>query len=413
MCPFDTVYTQDDLTSAIFIRIPYVSSYPDYIPKPQPSEAIDLGERLIGRKRVTQCNRGKREKFKPGKTIKNAPILHQEFACKCPTANAVCYSTIGGKVYKVRDVTGPFGVYATSLNTSLSPFVPFDQRATEALVQATAKTKSAQADLGVMLGEARETLGMLAQPFTVLPKLLRKLRRPKTLRRPSLGSAAQYASDAWLQYRYGIRPLLSDIDTVRNLVNNGLSEETPFSRERASIQTVISQTNGTIKGVATYGGCYCFGSLYVKTIQRVSSTCYFRGALSGGAALGVDVTSIPNLVWELTPYSFVIDWFVDVGSWLSAISPKPGITLLDNCVSTLTRQTGFGILDYVAAVPTPTTQTPISPLNATIEWQRSSYMRDVGWTLPSLPVVNISLESWKRRLDGISLLYQRARRSLG
>jgi hypothetical protein len=28
--------------------------------------------------------------------------------------------------------------------------------------------------------------------------------------------------------------------------------------------------------------------------------------------------------WELTRFSFVIDWFIDIGSWISAITPRVG-----------------------------------------------------------------------------------------
>lgn len=33
-----------------------------------------------------------------------------------------------------------------------------------------------------------------------------------------------------------------------------------------------------------------------------------------------------GLIWELTPYSFVVDWFLPVGQWLSSFRSIKGLT---------------------------------------------------------------------------------------
>jgi hypothetical protein len=43
---------------------------------------------------------------------------------------------------------------------------------------------------------------------------------------------------------------------------------------------------------------------------------------------GLSFQEIPIAVWELLPYSFVADWFFNIGDYVQAITPKPGVKLL-------------------------------------------------------------------------------------
>lgn len=53
---------------------------------------------------------------------------------------------------------------------------------------------------------------------------------------------------------------------------------------------------------------------------------YSSAALA--AQTGFGVTDPLLLAWELTPFSFVFDWFIDVGSWLEAMSSLNGWNVL-------------------------------------------------------------------------------------
>lgn len=50
--------------------------------------------------------------------------------------------------------------------------------------------------------------------------------------------------------------------------------------------------------------------------------------------------------WELIPFSFVIDWFINIGDWVNSISPFAGGTFKGACVSIkddYTQSQSFGI----------------------------------------------------------------------
>jgi hypothetical protein len=52
-------------------------------------------------------------------------------------------------------------------------------------------------------------------------------------------------------------------------------------------------------------------------------------------ALGLRGRDIPSLLWELTPWSFVVDWFANVGTWLQAVVPDPSISIRGNWVTVI------------------------------------------------------------------------------
>lgn len=59
------------------------------------------------------------------------------------------------------------------------------------------------------------------------------------------------------------------------------------------------------------------------------------------AQLGI--TNPAELIWELVPYSFVIDWFVPVGNYLSAFDAALGWHFKGGTITEWARQKGVGL----------------------------------------------------------------------
>jgi hypothetical protein len=49
---------------------------------------------------------------------------------------------------------------------------------------------------------------------------------------------------------------------------------------------------------------------------------------------GLSFKEIPITAWELVPYSFVIDWFVNAGDYIQAVTPKLGVKVLGSWSTT-------------------------------------------------------------------------------
>jgi hypothetical protein len=55
--------------------------------------------------------------------------------------------------------------------------------------------------------------------------------------------------------------------------------------------------------------------------------------------LGFQLRDIPATLWELTPWSFVSDWVLNVGDWLQAVTPNPRVSILGHWTTSVQKTT--------------------------------------------------------------------------
>jgi hypothetical protein len=56
-------------------------------------------------------------------------------------------------------------------------------------------------------------------------------------------------------------------------------------------------------------------------------------------------TNPVNLVWEIIPFSFVVDWFIPIGPYLETLSSWDGLVFLDGSKTNFTRGTVLSAVD--------------------------------------------------------------------
>jgi len=182
----------------------------------------------------------------------------------------------------------------------------------------------------VFLGELRETLAMLKKRILTLTRVVSKTKR--NLRRffgnnPKRRSAKS-AADAWLEYTFGWLPLMMDI---RNIIAS-LQLEPKY---RIVVGTGEDVSGGTPIFLGNFSDdphAYLRSDIFLtdKTVSRVKCAAevdmslmgmteeqglYFRdGADRWGATLRDFIPS----AWELLPYSFLIDYFANIGEIVAA-----------------------------------------------------------------------------------------------
>jgi len=118
------------------------------------------------------------------------------------------------------------------------------------------------------------------------------------------------ASD-WLSYRYGWRQLYLDFKNLNEAIN-GLNETRSRYSKRAGLSQTSSNTTTTIVPQAAL-----YNYMKVKTDKLTVS---YRGTVAADIEVPEFQFSPLQTAWELLSYSFVLDWFVNVGKTLSAIS---------------------------------------------------------------------------------------------
>lgn len=255
----------------------------------------------------------------------------------------------------------------------------------------TAKLHQAVRDqkvnLAMALAEYRQTASLFQDLGTRVAGAWKSLRRgrPRDFYRSLVGRSRTEFSANWLQFQYGVRPLYLDmIGSIKAL------EEAAIVRPPLVKVVVRGRAVETNRSVSyPYGPNYPVsreGDFTVRKRWTLYYTCD-NAYIKNASALGF--TNPVALAWELVPYSFVIDWFINVGDWLEQIDVLSGI-------------------DRIALYKGTKTI-----LNAKAKYRGglSTYRREtLSRTAPqAFPKVQLQYEpslSWQRITSGLALLRQ-------
>lgn len=137
-------------------------------------------------------------------------------------------------------------------------------------------------------------------------------------------------SQKWLEFSYGWAPLYNDMYGSLVAADKALAKN-PFRLTPVSKQAHYSETI-TSSSLASNGPypveVQLIEKVHVKQVMKIACNVRVNNpALATVQSVGL--TNPALVAWELVPFSFVIDWFVPIGSWLTAVAPLVGITPQD------------------------------------------------------------------------------------
>lgn len=199
-----------------------------------------------------------------------------------------------------------------------------------------------------------ETLIGLAQTVNMLRSPLSKSRdhlgRMFKSASASYGKTAESVTranaDAWLEYRYGMLPLYLDINQVIKIFSEKYTE---LERRRAVVRSgqevvdnrTIAMASRALPVLTNIGYTfYAAGSVDVQRTLRISSGVMYEVsprtlAQELAVQFSLGSTAMPSSLWEQIPFSFVGDWFFNVGDWLAANNLPPDVTVKGNWTTAL------------------------------------------------------------------------------
>lgn len=174
-------------------------------------------------------------------------------------------------------------------------------------------------DLSVDLLQMGETRRMLKETKSLSAYVLRNpahsllatFREFKTLRGSKL--SAKRAGSKWLEFQYGWKPSAQTIwDSANRLINGGALRGLQRLRVRSS-----TTDRGTVSWMVGENGYNVPVETDWTRTERVEFVVnYYFPASTLQKLAGFSSLNPASIAWELTPYSFVVDWFVDVGGYL-------------------------------------------------------------------------------------------------
>lgn len=205
------------------------------------------------------------------------------------------------------------------------------------------KIKNESINLAQTWAERKQTISMLESTLKRMIGIARAVRRgdwygamnalglPTGTRRAQRNRAKfgaywkvspqQAFANFWLEYNYGWKPFISDIygamDAFRKPFPQPLVRVSAWAKLERRLVTTTKPTNW-----ATH-------THFQELIQKLGYIIYWRLGDNASAnfqrtAAQIGMTNPALLAWELMPYSFVVDWFLPIGNYLSSLDATYG-----------------------------------------------------------------------------------------
>ena len=242
-------------------------------------------------------------------------------------------------------------------------------------VKALVKMADAKVNVAVAFAEASKTSDLIFDTARRVDRAYRAFRKGD-LRgiAQNLNITPRRLHKSWLEYKYGWMPLLMDVKGAAEFFAQQHVIRSPKFTVTAS-ESIVRSKNYAVT-VATYGG----GSPHDITVflsgtakVKVKIWCELSSPhLSEMQQLGL--TNPALVAWELVPFSFVFDWFIQVGDWLTAMTAQQGVTIRRKMYST--EET----MGYVANEPATSASDLVYVYGTTAsEWggSRRRYVRSI------------------------------------
>lgn len=289
---------------------------------------------VTGRRRSGTENPQWREMIRLGLNATTG-LSAQEFSVLPVKCHA--YVVIDGKK------ASPFGLYITcdewcnqqywgypAVATSIDPtiFASTDSRARERFLKKYRAARTAFQS-GVFAGELLETVRMLMSPAkslrrgvndyyrTVKHRLKKRKGKP-----PKTRDLNKIVGDTWLEYVFGWRPAIRDVQDAASLI----CARPERYRERIVAWEVYDWYDEPIR-VFRSGDSIGYPYWYEYHQQQNLVKVVYRGGadLVLGTPdfpeqLGLSWSNLLPTVWELIPYSFLVDYFTSIGSVIEGFS---------------------------------------------------------------------------------------------
>lgn len=208
--------------------------------------------------------------------------------------------------------------------------------------KAASKVGDHTVNLGVAAGEAHKTFEMFSGAVKSLASAYGNVRKGRFaqaakdlgIAMPKRVGKKRNFSDNWLEYRYGWRLLVMDLDgAVRHLAQT-MIDHPPIARTKASNKEMSSSTSsGYVSGSnAQHINLWFDYTMLEENFWEVSVVYKYsvpNSALSQLNQLGL--TNLQLVAWELVPFSFVIDKVINIGEVLTNMTAFYGKQFLDGC----------------------------------------------------------------------------------
>lgn len=279
------------------------------------------------------------------------------------------------------------------------------------VIKVRSKIKGMRVNYSQAFGERKQTARLVGDTLVRLANIVRDVKAvPRHLNKRYF----KYLKNKWhnedffnywLELQYGWKPLLSD---VYGSVANLHEREKDADRGRVSVKAGYRDNTDSLSKLSDSANTLVW-DFYRRS--KVEHKAYIRldfrqqdGAPQGNLAQ-LGITNPLELAWELLPWSFVADWFVPIGDYLSSLDATLGWDFLGGSLSSKSTRHVFPVNAKVRSDPYKYQRSAyvgVSGSGRQMRFDRKAYDECPTPARPSLEKLNKS--SHMHVANGIALL---------
>lgn len=252
---------------------------------------------------------------------------------------------------------------------------------------------------GVLSGELRETLSMIRHPAKAfrngighyLGFLRKNAGRVAKRQRPS------FIRKTWLEYSFGWKPLINDCDSAIQAFYQSKWAHPIFEMVKGTARDRMQQITEQAISINIGAGHY------IKGAHRAEEECYTKyfgiyrsdgRGIPDSHAYGFSPWEFVPTLYELLPYSFLVDYFSNIGGILSSWSYR---WLQNGWIARTNRRTYTHQCVNVKVVPDPGFSPSFNRFKSSGDPGTASY---VVVSFDRVPNVSLDLPSLELRVPG-------------
>lgn len=200
------------------------------------------------------------------------------------------------------------------------------------------KIKDQKVNYGEALAEARSTIAHLGKTAKTLLRcylFARKGKWSKVLKGLRLEKKHKFktgkeASGRWLELQFGWMPLMGDLKGTMELIQEGFRKK---NYRFSAVRQIKSNLTG--EDVMFPIGANPFNHI-VGSGQQITKVKVYAEVRSSElhSLTQIGLTDPLQIAWALTPFSFVLDWFLPVGSLLEGLGATKGLDFVSGTSTT-------------------------------------------------------------------------------
>lgn len=213
------------------------------------------------------------------------------------------------------------------------PSLPASDSSLQSLLvmKALASVKDEKINLAVTLAEMRSTIDMIRKHASKFAKAYAFAKRGKWKQAyDTLGIGRNYKqgrrdlAGGWLEIIYGWLPLLADIKGGIDEVNRKVNAEGYTIVGRAKAER-LSVSTATRDNFYRWGDGVRITTEFRSNVTQKVALWYRLDLPNLQRAAAVGITNPLTVAWELTLFSFLVDWWASIGDWLASLDATIGL----------------------------------------------------------------------------------------